>query len=168
MLCLLWLVHLLYNLVCNKSLIDSVWESGIMPGSLSFFAEHFYWFADLTANWNFPAIHSFPMIPTICHRSVIEYYLGMNPFTRRIFSFPLPNDGIAGSLGSILGMGIIFVISDRRGVGSTLFCVVMSLKRYVRAANGRVARPKPTSFTDILLSMFKYHSLLSLHSFMFF
>jgi hypothetical protein len=41
----------------------------------------------------------------------------MNPERIENVFYPLPNDGIVGSLGSIPGTGFIFVIRDGRGGG---------------------------------------------------
>ncbi len=45
-----------------------------------------------------------------------------------------------------------------RGAPRALFCVLMRLKRPVRAALGRVARPKPTSYRE--LCCYKWKTLL--------
>jgi hypothetical protein len=58
---------------------------------------------------------------------------------------------------------IFFTFGEQRRCdgGGAQFCVLMSLKRWVRAAHGRCARPRPTSVSQIRL----YKKIPSHHPF---
>jgi hypothetical protein len=102
----------------------------------SFFAEQFYCFQDFSKNI-FVRNYSYvarrrPEFDSRTRRKIVFFVLRF---------YPLPNDDIVGSLGSILGTGIIFVLDDERGGGGRAVPVLSVNKPEMtdaRAAHGRV------------------------------